>query len=129
MDSIPFYQVTNALYMGVIENTGEQDMLHIIRPVAGYLAIGSAPIMSSGSGSGDIKAALIDPTPTPSPEETLSKIMQYTCIDYESNKTRANQSFITNYPSGYYTVILSDYMPNHATTMSGEPLDFAASTR
>lgn len=127
MTNIPFYQVTNTLYMGVVENTGGEDVLHIIRPVAGYLAIGSIPPIPNGSGSGGTvttKFMTDDPTPTPSVEEILSQIMQMTCIDYESNKTKANQSFITNYPAGYYTVILSDYMPTAATTLSGAPEDF-----
>lgn len=127
MNRIPFYPVTNTLYMGVVENTGGEDVLHIMRPVAGYLAIGSIPASGDSSNSGGLKAAAsgtIDPTLTPSQEETLSQIMQMTCIDYESNKTKANQSFITNYPAGYYTVILSDYMPNMATTLSGMPMDF-----
>lgn len=127
MTQIPFYPVTNTLYMGVIENTGAEDVLHIMRPVAGYLAIGSTPTIENSSSSGGTvttKLLIDDPTPTPSQEETLLQIMQMTCIDYESNKTRANQSFITNYPVGYYTVILSDYMPNMATTVSGTPMDF-----
>lgn len=107
MLQIPFYPVTNTLYMGVIVNTGDEDMLHIMRPVAGYLAIGSVPPIQNGSG-----------------EELLSQIMKATCIDYESNKTKANQSFITNYPEDYCTVILSDYMPNYATTSVGEPVSF-----
>lgn len=130
MNTIPFYPVTNTLYMGVIENTGE-DVLHIIRLVAGYLAIGSTPaINTNSSGSGgtgttkSVPVGLVDPTPTPSVEEQLSQIMKNTCIDYESNKTKANQSFVTNYPQGYYTVILSDYMPTAATTLSGEPVSF-----
>lgn len=127
MTQIPFYPVTNTLYIGVIANTGDEDMLHIMRPVAGYLAIGSVPTIPNGSSSGgtvETKIAPVNPTPTLSQEEILSQIMETTCIDYESNKTKANQSFITNYPNGYYTVILSDYMPNGATTLVGTPVDF-----
>jgi hypothetical protein len=127
MTQIPFYPVTNTLYMGVIENTGAEDMLHIMRPAAGYLAVGSTPVNVNGSGSGGTvttKHGTNDPTPTPPVEDTLLLIMENTCIDYESNKTKANQSFVTNYPQGYYTVILSDYMPTAATTLSGSPMSF-----
>lgn len=108
MNQIPFHKISNRMYVGFFTPNG-YDMVNIVRPTSGYLAIGTFT-------AGDIVSGMTLPNNL---EEIMKIITKYTCFDYENSRTKANQSFTMNYPEDVLVVILSNCLPICATTLTG----------
>ena len=98
MQQITFEPYKDGKYIGFFESDGNEHTIWVCRPHKSYCAVGSAIYYSDNP---------VDPVGPKKSNYSVENNM-IICLDYESNKTNANQSFKVNYPQGVAVVVISD---------------------
>lgn len=100
MQQITFGPYKDGKYIGLFESDGNEHTIWVCRPHKSYCAVGSAIYYNDNGGKVNVE--------TKNGNLRSVENNMIICLDYESNKTNANQSFKVNYPEGVNVVVISD---------------------